>query len=271
MPRHAESFELHEEDFLKEYPVFDSLQFGEVDPPRWALRAIQKRGGHRHPKREVEQGSTSYSPSGIVGPFSPRPAHFHGHNLLPAHYRPKASDEQAILDKAMAKERRRNQARNSRNQVSQRKLVAVGNLVEDDYRYWKGFAITDRNANEGSCRWCEKLFTGRKNMLSHHSKGSCKQHLSALYRYAKHNSKPQRYCFACKKETDHSRWGIVMCDDVHCITRWKFNFNVQLPGYEQYRLWALQEQAKRGIAGPFGNLPPHDALAELDEYIASPC
>jgi hypothetical protein len=258
---------LDERDFLTEFPVFDSFKFGEIDPPAWALQAIKKRGGHRPRggKREVIHGSH-------IVPFSPaRPSwDSGGYSPLPAHYRPKTADEQAIFDKAIAKSRRKGQLQKSQQQVSQKSLVPKGNLINDDYRYWKGFSLNYSALNEGTCRWCQVLFRGRDKMLEHHNKSSCKLHLTALYRYAKLSSKTQRYCFACKQETSNAHWGIPMCDDSNCYSRWKFNFNVQLQGFQQYRQWALKAQLQAGSKGPFGELPPQDELDEEATW-GTPC
>jgi hypothetical protein len=270
MPRHPEAFELDEQDFLKEWPTFDSLQFGEVDPPKWALRAIQKRGGRRHPKRQVQYSHMgSYLPMPVV-PFQPARPSAGSHLVAIGPRNSTDSDAKAIFDKCMAKERRKAQERRSREQVSWRKQVPQGNLIEDDYRYWKGFAISTANADEGTCRWCQLLFKSRPRMLEHHNKGNCKQHLAALYRYAKLSSKAQHYCLACKRETTGARWGIPLCDSAECISSWKFKFNVQLPGFQQYREWALKAQLQAGSKGPFGDIPPSDDLEDM-ELFPVPC
>lgn len=266
MVRHPDPFELEEEDFLKALPKFDSLLFGEIDPPAWALRAQQKRGGKRHPKREVTYGASThggygYSSSGTIVPWRPGASpstHVHSH-----------SDAESIYQKSMAKERRRKQGRHSQQQVAQRKLVPKGNLLEDDYKYWKGFALIAANASEGTCRWCGILHKSRPAMLRHHDRGSCKQHLAALYKFAKLSR--QRYCFACKAETHQDRWGIPMCDRMECISRWKFNFNMQLPGFQQYRRWALEAQLKDPSNGPFAQLPVAVGIPDDDDFKGTPC
>src|SRR5579862_987522 len=199
VPRHAVPFELDEDDFLTARPVFKIL---EVDPPAWALGAIQKRNGHRHPKREVTQGA--YLPS--------NPAHMAHGPIVSVFPKTPTSDAEAIKQRAIEKARRKAQFRKTQQQISQRSLVPQGNLINDDYRFWKGFVTSTAGANEGTCRWCQELFRGREAMLAHHTKSSCKQHLSALYRYAKLTTRSQRYCFACKAQTPHTHWGIPLCD-----------------------------------------------------------
>lgn len=284
MPRHPDAFELDAEDFLQAPPAFDSQLFGEIDPPAWALRAITKRGGKRHPRREIISVYVSPYHDRAITPFSPaRPSwEQHGHSSFPIMgphgvHRHGNADAKAIFDKAMAKERRKSQQRKSQEQVSARKLVPVGNLINDDYRYWKGYALSNAFQHEGTCRWCQEVYKGRKAMLEHHTKGSCKEHLSALYRYAKLSSKTQRYCFSCKKQTSHMNWGVPMCDTVTCLTCWKFKFNVQLAGFQQYREWALKAQLANPKKGPFGDLPAFDAglLCEQEQddedFKGTPC
>jgi hypothetical protein len=270
LPRHPDKFDLDEDDFLTEYPVFDSFKFGEVDPPNWALRAQQKRGGHKHPKREVIH--THFVPVHSMGFTPARPAGAYGPTF------PKGSDAQALFDKmsrkAQAKDeaRRRAQLSKSQQQMSQRKLVPAGNLINDDYRYWRGFAMARVPPGEAVCRWCQVFYNTREAMLDHHNKSTCKTHLTALYRYAKLSSKTQRYCFACKKITDNFHWGLPLCDDVACYTKWKFNFNIQLWGYQQYREWALKDQLERGSKGPFGDLSPGPETDDDDEsYFTGHC
>jgi hypothetical protein len=272
LPRHPASFDLDEEDFLTEYPVFDSFKFGEIDPPNWALRAIQKRGGRRHAKREILHPTYT-------------PVHLPYHGFTPAKPAggyspafPPGSDALAIFNKATSKAKssakssaRRRAQLNKAQQISQRPLVPKGNLINDDYRYWRGFAISNARPGSGTCRWCQVLFNDREEMLTHHSKSPCKQLLTALYRFAKQGFKFQYYCFSCKKVTDNFYWGVPMCDDVQCYTKWKFNFNVQLWGYQQYREWALKKQLDAGLQGPFGNLLSEKELEAQEDYYSGHC
>jgi hypothetical protein len=62
-----------------------------------------------------------------------------------------------------------------------------------------------------------------------------------------------------------------MCDDVQCYTKWKFNFNVQLWGYQQYREWALKKQLDAGLQGPFGNLLSEKELEAQEDYYSGHC
>lgn len=244
LPRKIELFEVPEEDFLTERPEAlsaDWLLANEIIPPNWALKCLSKfkgrrpRGGHWEKQfvtNLVPIGSGSYSPMGAWGPMGPL----------------NSADSEYIYNKHLDKRRRK-----KAQQLSARKQVTSGNLREDDYRFWKGWALEGSERYRASCKWCEQLCLGREAMDSHHDNGWCKDHLLALYRYAFKSSK-QRYCFSCKRETRDRRWGLPLCKTPSCIALWKFNFNSKLNGYVNYRRWAAEDQARNPTGGPYAGL-----------------
>jgi hypothetical protein len=269
VPRIAEPFELTEEDFLSRRPgPFDSLAL-EIDPPNWALGAICKIGGRRQIKRHrvnttynVQDSDDNYDvmpwhPMGVGGPALPPVLRPLGQVLNPETTR-ENPDATAAFNKALGR-RRAKQASKGRKgveaQIRASKAVAPGNLIEDDYRFWKGYALSYFEKNRGTCRWCGEECLNRKAMLDHHEGPNyCKQHLLALYRFSFKSSR-QRYCMACKKETSGRRWGMPLCDEVTCISRWKFNGPKALTGFNHYRIWAYEAQYKNPKTGPFVELP----------------
>jgi len=241
-PRLVEPFELLEDDFLPARPPRLQLvgPFAEIDPPPWALKCVTKIGGKRHPKRE--RVSTSFSTASVV-PWQP-----HGFPLGPV---PNPDAEEAY-NRALGRRRRKQMARGQ--QTPSEAPIPAGNLIEDDYRFWKGFVLAESEKNDGQCRWCNTRCIGRDVMLAHHQKGYCKEHLLALYKYAIKSSK-QRYCFACKRETQERKWGLPLCRRKMCVAKWKFTFVSYLPGFQHYRTWAVEKQIKDPQNGPFAGLP----------------
>lgn len=253
-PRNVEGFDLDAKDFLKTAPSFtlEDIAALEINPSAWALRAIQKRGGRRHPKRVVER------PTFEAVPFTPASHGAYGYVPIGAIEKPRVqlarpSDTQALMDKFLEKARRKDRQRLSSQQPPGRKSVPPGNLPNDEYRYWKGWAIETAPADEGTCRWCQCHFKGREAMMAHQVNASCKGLLMDLYRYARTINKAQIYCFACKKVTRKLHWGLPLCDTVQCHSLWKFNWNDQLQGFMQYKTWALQAQHRLVDKGPFGD------------------
>lgn len=261
--RIAQPFDLDEEDILPSRPApFDSLAV-EIDPPNWALKAISKRGGRRHPRRQkflsdgwqstdhtpgyTPMGLVPYSPTGPMGPHWPHAA---------------SIDNQHIYDKAL---NRHNRKKGSGKTPSVKKSVPSGNLRGDDYKFWKGYPLMDTERHWGRCRWCNVECHGLSTMDKHFKSGYCRESLQALYRYALHSSK-QRYCFACKKQTQERHWGIPLCRTTDCWGKWKFNFSESLDGFVHYKNWALADQARNPTDGPFAGLPLED-----EDYSGTPC
>ena len=245
------------EDFLQSRPEPLSEAFlleREIDPPNWALVATCKLGGRRHPKRERQHAK--HSPNSVVNwdqlddsqHFSPagprRPLWLPTGSNDPAVNK----DAEEAFNKSLERSRRRKQAH---QEPSPKKLLPPGNLKNDDYRFWKGYASQDLGAQ---CRWCERFEKTREAMLEHHVKGHCKERLLALYRYAKQSHK-QRYCFVCKHTTTNFEWGVPMCHTAMCIGRWKFNFRQYMQGMTQYMEWADDEQERNPTEGPYAHLP----------------
>jgi hypothetical protein len=257
-PKLVEPFELQEDDFLPARPARLQLVglLSEIDPPGWALKCITKIGGKRHPKREKFVSSQSavvpwrpsaYQPIGPMGPMGPP-----GPN----------PDAEEAYNKALSRRRRKQQ---SKAQQQTQTPVPAGNLCEDDYRFWKGYALEESEKNHGICRWCSTHCLSREAMLKHHNESNyCKQHLLALYRYAVKSSR-QRYCFACKQETQERRWGIPLCKRQTCISRWKFTFTAYLPGFQHYRTWATNAQIQDPVNGPFKDLPASSLSDDTEE------
>lgn len=239
----GQDLEVPPTDILKTRPLAlspEQLRQMEIDPPNWALRASCKLGGHRQSKREIVQeghrivpwvDAPEMPPKRPLGPFL------------------KDSDSQEACNRALMRRRKR-QAANSG--PAARKAVPKGNLREDDYRFWKGYAL-DSLGEGAQCRWCGAYLQGRNAMQAHHAADYCKERLLALYRFAKKG--PQCYCLACKTQTPGRRWGLPLCQRPSCIGRWKFTFNMYLPGLLQYMEWAAAEQKLDPTMGPYSNIP----------------
>jgi len=190
---------------------------------------------------------SAYSPIGSMGPLGPGPQ-----------ANPDATE---AYNRAIA---RRRQKQAKKGQEGLEAPVPAGNLREDDYRFWKGYALEESEKNHGICRWCSTNCIGRDVMLQHHIAGHCKAHLLALYRYAIKSSK-QRYCFACKQETRERKWGVPLCRRRMCVARWKFTFTAYLPGFQHYRTWATEAQIRDPLNGPFKDLPASNRDDDPDE------
>lgn len=216
---------------LERPPAFDVLA-NEIEPPDWAVKATCKIGGKRHPKREIDHS--------IV---------YHGHSARPM-CGPLAETRDEAIKQALARRDRRKQ-KGSASMPSAKKSVQKGNLREEDYRFWKGYAIEDEGAQ---CRWCSSVYKGRHNMVEHHRFAPCKEYLLALYKYAKQCTK-QWYCFSCKKETKFFRWGIPLCQTANCIANWKFTITEHLHGFLQYKNWAEDAQETDPKNGPYRDVP----------------
>jgi hypothetical protein len=249
--RITEAFELDEDDFLEARPARFVLEGREIDPPNWALRAICKVGGKRHPKREIQYGTVydhKYWARKESRPWGDLPGSL---PIVPVGPRPNP-DETELFNRKL-EQRRRKQGRKAQNKVAARKAVPSGNIREEDYRFWKGSATAYMGKNLATCRWCLELCNGLEAMHQHHRKGHCKDFLMALYRFAKTSSK-QRYCFSCKRETSQFRWGIPLCNATTCLARWKFNLLHTLQGLQHYRDWADEAHFRDPNKGPFKDL-----------------
>lgn len=266
-PRPVEAFEVPEEDFLAEAPralSASELFKLEIEPPAWAVQAISKRGGQRHPKRERQYVPSNYGLSvyppqslpgnlGALGPFSKEQ---HDADEIERAYQ-----EYKARDRRRDKQARR--GRKGHQEPSPKKLVAKGNLRNnEDYRYWKGYAIEHSDRDLALCRWCDKMCKGRGAMEEHHEKEFCRERLQALYRYAKLSHRHQLYCMACKRETREQYWGLPLCNRLSCLTRWKFGFSDSLQGLCQYREWAQAAQDSDPHQGPYCNLPPEEDYSD---------
>ena len=217
--------DIPDEDILPERPPQFVVGELEIDPPNWAMKAISKPGGRRHPKREVT-------------------------HIRQAYYTlPPDGDTSGIYRRAL---RRRGQSKNEAGGQAARKQVPAGNLKEDQYRFWKGNSFELFSAQ---CRWCNTHFGEQSKELfrKHHTNSQCKELLLALFKYAK-KQRGERYCMACKKATSSERWGIPLCNTISCIARWKFGYRYTLPGFVQYLKWALEADANDAPNGPFAFL-----------------
>lgn len=244
MVRIAQEFELPEEDFLEARPAKlspEALAQMEIDPPAWAVRAIQKRGGKRHPKRtQFSMYGTTYDVipwEGSLSPMGPiRPRNF--------------AEEDLVFQRALKRQRQKKQKRATETELQ---AIPKGNLKEEDYRFWKGFVGSVYHPGEGLCRWCEAIADGREAMKRHFDKTYCREHLLALFRFAYRHSK-QRFCFACNMETNEQHWGFPICRTTSCRTLWKFSFNHVLRGLQHYREMAMKAQVQDPVKGPFHDL-----------------
>jgi hypothetical protein len=205
------------ENILPERPP--AFNYVECDPPNWAVHAISKRGGKRHPKREITHIPYVYTP-------------------------PKDADTSGIYERALQKRRQRTQ---TQTLPAARKQVPQGNLKEDQYRFWKGNTYDMPGAQ---CRWCTATINTPGGLNEHHIKSECKELLLAVFKFARRRGQP-RYCMACKRETNAERWGVPLCNTVACIGRWKFGHRYVLAGFVQYLRWALEADANDPRNGPF--------------------
>ena len=233
-PRTAQQFEIPEEDLLTERPAVltaEQLLEMEIEPPGWALKCITKIGGKRYPK---QKRITGYQPAPIV-PWGPM-------------HQPSYEETEAY-QRAIERHRQKH-GRGSMPSVDSQ--VPPGNLEDNDYRYWHGYALAGIPRYTAQCRWCEAYSASQKFMKAHHNDG-CKELLTALYRYAKHQSRTW-YCFACKKLVHTKKWGVPLCKSVSCISAWKFSFNDKLMGFMFYRNLALTFQKEDPDNAPFAGL-----------------
>lgn len=236
------SLQVEESDLLSERPPAFDITGKEIDPPDWAIRATRKIGGKRHPKRVRVETMVNYQSD------SPLPPPWRG---------PLANSDTGggVVERALARRERRKQ-KGTAHTVSAKKAVPKGNLREEDYRFWKGYVTAGEDFG-AQCRWCSSYYKGKYQMQEHHKLAPCKEYLLALFKYAK-QTVPQRYCFACKKETEQFRWGIPLCQNVACFTNWKFTISEHLHGFVQYRTWADAAQKLAPAKGPY-----KDVSAEL--------
>lgn len=98
-----------------------------------------------------------------------------------------------------------------------RDLYASGNLEEDEYRYFHGYAVKEGPCKEqGICRWCDQAcYT--KNARRNHQSFNCKHMCDVLCQLLKGNGK----CVSCGKVTRIDRWGIPICSS-ECMMIFKF-------------------------------------------------
>lgn len=247
--------EIPEEEFLSARPPAltpQQLAAMEIDPPDWALSATSKRGGRRQSPRPAPQAGythTSIVPAGsATGGYSPvRPLG----PALPLTFGTRVNpDAEEQFNRSMDRRRRKQQ---QQAEAAERRLVPAGNLKNDDYRFWRGYTLS--NEQGAQCKWCNGFYKTREDMANHHIKSTCKERLLALYKYVKRSSN-QHYCFSCKKQTGHSIWGIPLCNKGICIGRWKFHVTGYLTGFVQYLEWARTEQEEDPSNGPFSHLKP---------------
>lgn len=231
----ALEYDLAPGEVAKTLPV--ALPLVEIDPPAWAMASACKIGGRRHPKRAIVFTMAQHVQHDITGP--PRGP------LSGAYKGPSEAYNRAI--------QRRNRKKGQKDTPSIRNLTQRGNLREEDYRLWKGYTLPSETG--ATCRWCGAQCRSREAMASHHLNQYCKERLLAVYRYAKQQHTKQRYCFACKTETQHFRWGVPLCNTVSCLSRWKFTVKDSWHGFLQYYQWALEAQMHDPINGPFSGLP----------------
>lgn len=249
--------DIPEEEFLSARPPAltpEQIVAMEIEPPDWALSASSKRGGRRQTKRPNPHAGYTYNsivPAGSAsGSYSPMVPLGPGRPPLPLTLGGRLnSDEEEIFHRSMDKRRRKQQ---QQAEAAERRNVPAGNLKNDDYRFWRGYTLS--NEQGAQCKWCNGFYKTHDDMIEHHVKGSCKDRLLALYKYAKRSQ--QHYCFACKKQTGHSIWGIPLCNKGVCIGRWKFHVTGYLVGFVQYLEWAKELQETDPANGPFSHLKP---------------
>ena len=206
-------------------PLDEIQELPEVAPPDWAIRMIAKQAGKRTPKyplhTEVVYSGALANPHGpIHGPWG-RPS----------------------CTKPPTEHRAYNPTRvyQSYETPSQSKIVAAGNLPEDDYRFWRGSVRND--ITNAMCRWCGKW---ADNPLARrvHNKGrqgtQCTVKLRSLLDWARQNNK---YCFACNNHTYKGRWGLPLCDRSSCIAQWKFGPLHENSGF----MYALKKGHQLGV------------------------
>lgn len=167
-----------------------------VDPPKWALRQVCHNTGRRSPKWQRTEVKSWAHPGYLMGD---------------SEYDFGSYEEQASPreKKKLRKEKRR----------SARDVIPRGNLKEEEYRFWKGAA----QASDPSsiCRWCFGTAYTAEQRRNHHALLHCNAKLMVVYKLGKSLEHPK--CFVCGHVGHWNRWGVPLCNNPGCLSRWKFS------------------------------------------------
>jgi hypothetical protein len=212
----APQFDL--EGALEPFPI-EALEFPESPRvPMWAIAAVAHNGGKRCQKlREriySSVGVGGYNPTSAWGPHK--------------NWADQAWDPST--ERSMRKQERKKGKIESR--VAAWKAVPPGNLREDDYRFWLGSPVP--NSSDSTCRWCASSAWSRQQRSDHFTIGrQCNSKMLTVFKFALKAKTP--ICMVCAKTTWHKRWGVPLCNEPHCIGKWKFGLLRFLDGWSRVR------------------------------------
>lgn len=90
-------------------------------------------------------------------------------------------------------------------------------FVNWEFRYW---AIENHGTmpSIAVCRSCGDLEQSKEKRRLHHDKHQCTKTLHAAYKALVKDKR----CVMCDAYTVNTEWGVPICNDVKCITKWKF-------------------------------------------------
>ena len=209
----APKFDLSE-CVLDALPAQAPLEF--VEPPNWAIGAVTRAGGRRLPKFKRDEPAwvtnNSYSPMPWYG----------------------CADYEDSMDTGDTSGRSRRKPPEPK--VAPFKQAELGNLPNEEYRFWRGFAHMP-GSTEATCRWCGRGLYGDAQRKGHHAEKHCNSKLLKVYKLMMH-AKP-KICMVCKSKTHYDRWGVPLCNTVACIARWKFSPMHLLDGWVEAKNFAL--------------------------------
>ena len=188
-----------------------------IEPPNWAIGAVARFGGRRLPKfvRQEPSWGGHYTAAGYSKPWYG--CADYGEVDTTGTVRPKAKKSHAP-------------------KVAPHKQTELGNLPNEEYRFWRGFANMPGTV-EATCRWCARAFYGPEQRRDHHAEKHCNSKLLKVFKMMM-RSVP-KVCVACKKRTHYARWGVPICNDVGCISRWKFSPLHMMDGWIDAKNFAL--------------------------------
>lgn len=167
-----------------------------IVPPDWAVRLVSTNHGKRCKK---------YSQNWVLG-FCSYPNAEDYYNLGHPWGLGSGVDYEA-------QSRRRAREREER----ERSTVELGNLTEEQYRFWNG--AHTKFSTIATCRWCRHSAYGSDAMRMHQQKTQHTLILRAIYDHARHAR--VRMCFTCGKRTHETRWGLPLCNTNPCRNKWR--------------------------------------------------
>lgn len=130
--------------------------------------------------------------------------------------------------------------------------IPMGNLAQEEYRFWVGVNAPVGESKWGQCRCCKTVTYGADERLLHFQKreflvngDSCTTRLVNAYKELLGG----HLCIVCRgSRFNYSKWGVPLCAKIECETAWKFDqqrhMSLEVILHKQQKTWEAAEETR---------------------------